>query len=480
MIISDSTQQSCSLLQSKLSELLISLQTVLAEYRKNLPALEASSNDLIDQVLSLEVQPAWGCTEPSSVALATCLALSLLRERHPAIDASAIESVRLELSASVFKNGLAVGIPYTGGMKGLRIAAALGLLVKDPSLQLGILKDVGPEQLAQAKELVAQGRIDVQVGSYSSELRIQAVVSAAGMSAKALIEGNHTNVREVTVEGQHAAMANTINQALSEGEAVRDYRRKLSQMQLQDLIAISGRLDRQTYDYVLSGIQMNLELAALGLRDPFAEILFNTLHPGTDYGSLTAFFASLASYVRMAGIAHPAMSSGGSGNQGILATLLPLFHAQEKEVEARTLVESILMSHLINSYVKCYLGELSPICGCAIGAGLGACAAIVYQRCADAAQRKANIAAAISNLTGDLAGVLCDGAKPGCALKVGTAAYAAAKAAELALQGYSVEAGEGIVGSSVEQTIRNLGRIGREGMCQSDKIVLSILENTPG
>lgn len=436
----------------------------------------ARTHPLVKSVLKNEVQPAWGCTEPSSVALATCLAFSLLKREVAGITVNDISKITLFLSAGVFKNSFGVRIPYTGGMKGVKIAAALGALIDDPKLKLELLRSVTPAMLEEAKRLAAENIIEVQIDEQHRGLKIQATVSADGVSAKASIEGNHTSIGEITVNGRKTEFGDRIMEALYRQASPEEaYRQALRAMTVKDLIALAGEIDPSDQEYIVRGVVMNLELAKVGLADQAAAAFSGLAPVAQSYIDRAVLLTSSASHARMSGVSYPAMSSGGSGNQGIVAILLPYLHGVMRRIAMPVVLKSICLSHLINSYVKCFVGELSPICGCAIGAGLGAGAAIVYQRCPDGGRLVQTVEAALNNLIVDLAGVLCDGAKTGCALKVGTAAYAASKAAELALNGYSTESSSGIIGASVEQSIKNLGRLGAEGLAQSDRIVLTIL-----
>jgi L-cysteine desulfidase len=437
------------------------------------------THPILKNVLKNEVQPAWGCTEPSAVALATCLAFSLLKREIPGIRVQDITNITLSLSASVFKNSFGVRIPYTGGMKGVKIAAALGALADDPKLKLEVLRNVTPQALEDAKRLVANDIIEVKIDGQHRGLKIQAIISGGGASVSASVEGNHTSVSEITVNGRKTEFSDHIMRTLYSDDAPeKTYRDVLREMCIRDLIAMVNEIGGEDQEYILQGVLMNLELAKVGLADQTAAAFSQVTLNAKGYVDRAVLLTSSASHARMGGANHPAMSSGGAGNQGIVAILLPYLHGSEHQIPMEVVIKSICLSHLVNSYVKCFMGELSPICGCAIGAGLGASAAIVFQRCLDRQKLAETAAAALNNLIVDLAGVLCDGAKTGCSIKVGTAAYAASKAAELALNGYSVESQSGIIGSSVEQSIKNLGRLGSEGLAESDRIVLTILNET--
>ena len=159
---------------------------------------------------------------------------------------------------------------------------------------------------------------------------------------------------------------------------------------------------------------------------------------------------------RMAGMSHAVMTSGGSGNQGIVAIVPTYMVGREMDIDAERIIESIAVAHLVNAYLKCFMGELSVVCGCAMAAGIASSAAIVYQQAGVNLDR---ITMAVGNVIGDLGGLICDGAKPGCAMKAVTAVDTAIRSALMALKGYGLTANDGLVGRTVEDSLRNLSRI---------------------
>jgi L-cysteine desulfidase len=191
-----------------------------------------------------------------------------------------------------------------------------------------------------------------------------------------------------------------------------------------------------------------------------------------DVFSSCEVLTTAAADARMAGISLPVMSSGGSGNQGIVAILVPHYVGQHYNIPEKTIITSIALSHLVNSYIKCFTGDLSPLCGCAIAAGVGSAAAMVYQR---AGRDLEKITLAVNNLVSDLGGMLCDGAKAGCALKVDTSTNSAIRSAQMALHNHGITQAEGFVGATAEQTIQNLSQIGDLGMALADDTMLDIM-----
>ena len=237
-------------------------------------------------------------------------------------------------------------------------------------------------------------------------------------------------------------------------------------------------MDDDDYRYIQRGIEMNLciskEGQQLGKVSHYISDLVNHEYRDEDVFSSCEVMTTAAADARMAGINLPVMSSGGSGNQGIVAILVPHYVGQRYDIPDKTIITSIGVSHMVNSYIKCFTGDLSPLCGCAIAAGVGAAVALVYQR---AGRDIDKITLAVNNLVSDLGGMLCDGAKAGCALKVGTSTNSAIRSAQMALHNHGITQAEGFVGATAEQTIQNLSRIGDLGMALADDTMLDIMMN---
>lgn len=202
-----------------------------------------------------------------------------------------------------------------------------------------------------------------------------------------------------------------------------------------------------------------------------SELVVQEQREGSVSASTEAMTAAAAD-ARMGGLSLPVMSSGGSGNQGIVAILVPHLVGRHYGLEEDVVIRSIALSHLVNSYIKCFTGDLSPLCGCAISAGVGAAVAMVYQR---AGKDLPKMVLATNNLISDLGGMLCDGAKEGCALKVASSTSSAIRAAHMALNNHGISQVEGFVGATVEETIRNLGRVGMVGLSRADGTMLDIM-----
>jgi L-cysteine desulfidase len=249
-------------------------------------------------------------------------------------------------------------------------------------------------------------------------------------------------------------------------------------MGMAEVLAAAGIIDDEDRAYLRRGVEMNLAISEWGFEVGGTASQLQQMHRegflGDDMFYRTKLRVASAVDARMAGMNQAVMTSGGSGNQGIVATLTPYLVGREMGVDAGRIIESIAAAHLVNAYVKCFVGELSVICGCAMAAGIASAAAIVYQQAGIDLPR---IALAAGNVVGDLGGLICDGAKPGCAMKAVTAVDTAIRSALMALKGFGLSSDDGLVGHTVEDSLRNLGRITLEGMFQVDPTMLDILRD---
>jgi L-cysteine desulfidase len=416
------------------------------------------------ELITHEVFPALGCTEPIAVAYAAAVAASQLQGE--------VEEVKIEVDPGVFKNGFAVTVPHTGGEKGNLIAGALGALIARPELKMEILKGSNDALLAQAKGLLAKRQVTLTYDKRKACLSIDVTVKSASGTARAVLEGGHTNLVRLEKDGtfivDDAASGNS-----GKGNA---YRERLREMTIAGMIDLVDALHGEDLAYLRQGVEMNLALAEagrnLGKVGHFVADLVSEGLLVDDVISKSKILTASASDARMAGLPYPAMASGGSGNQGIVASLVPYTVGRFYGVPEETILKSIALSHLVNGYIKCYTGDLSPICGCAIAAGVGAAVAIVYQR---SGKNLEKINLAVNTLVSDLGGMLCDGAKAGCALKVVSSTESAIRAAYMALKGHGITEEEGFVGRSAEATIKNMSRISEVGMSLVDETMLGIM-----
>jgi L-cysteine desulfidase len=423
--------------------------------------------ELADAILALikrEVVPAIGCTEPVAVALAVAKAREVLGEK--------VVKAELFLSRNILKNSMGVGIPGTG-MIGLPIAIALGIVVGKSDYGLEVLKDLNPELLAQAKELVAAQISSVQIKEdVPDKLYIEVHCYGKQSHSKVIICGSHNHI--IYVEANGAVLLDE----MSHGH-LRKAETEEVELSFDTIYEFATETALTDLEFILEAAELNKSAAKESLKGPFghsvARVLqsssFQDIMGSSIYNRLVAVTAS-ACDVRMAGAMVPVMSNSGSGNQGITATLPVVVFAEEMNKSREQLVRALALSNLMAIYIKRGLGRLSGLCGVTV-AGIGASCGMTYLMGGSREQ----IAFSVKNMIGNMTGVICDGAKPSCALKVSSAVSAAIFSSMMAMDNKVVSALEGITDNDVDQTIRNLTDIGSEGMIQTDKMVLDIMVN---
>ena len=430
-------------------------------------------NISLKDFLRLEVTPALGCTEPVAVALGAAAAASLLPRED-------ISSIEVWTDPNIFKNGLGVLIPGTGGLQGLDVAAGLGALGGDPGKKMQVLADAASEVVAKAKKMASSGRITVNLSAEQTGLYIKCRVSTPQHTAEAVIQTFHERIVSLRLDGQpveDSPLLDAPNRSRS-SISVADVEAWLTQSSLADLLRRLPELDPEDLEFLERGVEMNLRLADYGLEHRaglgVGRALDQLMHKGwlcSDPLLAARKLTAAAADARMSGAELPAMSSAGSGNNGLTA-MLPVWAVQQWYAgDKRRFLEGLCLSHLVTGLIKAHIGRLSALCSCSIAAGAGASAGIVHLL----GGRDKEIATAVINLIEDLAGVFCDGAKPGCALKLSTAAGSAVQSAMLALEGVSVSPVEGIAGQGAEDTIRHLGSISREGTSELNSALLRIM-----
>ncbi len=420
--------------------------------------------NILSETLKHDVFPALGCTEPTAVAYAASAAGEQLEGR--------ITEVHISVDPGVYKNGFAVAIPNTGGERGNLIAGVLGALIQRPDLRMEIMSGVTDDILTRAKTLIRTGKVDISCDKSKKTLHIEVFLQTDKDSARAVIEGSHTNL----VKLEHNNQAVFQSEQERDEKSDQDFRAVLRHMDVATLVDNVEQIEQSDYDYIKRGVDMNLHLCEAGrslhrVGHYISELIDKNQREDNIFSSCEVMTSSAVD-ARMGGLNLPVMSSGGSGNQGIVAILVPYLVGKHYNLEEETIIRSLALSHLMNSYVKCFTGDLSPLCGCAIAAGVGAAVAMVYQR---AGKDMLKITLAANNLISDLGGMLCDGAKEGCALKVASSTNSAIRAAHMALNNHGITPVEGFVGNTVEDTIRHLSQIGVIGMSLANDTMLNIM-----
>lgn len=424
-------------------------------------------------ILQMQVAPALGCTEPVAIALGAAAAASLLPNRD-------FDRIEVWLDPNIYKNGLGVIIPGTRGMVGLDTASVLGALGGDPHLGLEVLEPLTDEIVGQAQQFLAENEVVVHLLEKQG-LHIRTIIHSKTDTAESLITQLHNNIAELKLNGEHVHNSPLLDSTLDGNTAKKhgELETWLKQQSLDDLVALIDNLDQEDLHFIREGVECNLKLAAYGLKHGTGlgvgkalERMLRQKLLVKDMTTTAKVLTSAAADARMGGVKLPAMSSAGSGNHGLTATL-PIWAIKDFiEHDEETILRAIGLSHIVTAYVKAHTGRLSAVCGCSVAAGAGATAGITYLIGGDAG----HMAGAIKNISEDLTGVICDGAKAGCAIKLNTAAGAAVQAALLSLQGVNVQDTDGIIGESPEKTIQNIGILSVDGMIETDKTILKIMQ----
>ena len=418
-----------------------------------------------DEILDLikrEVVPAIGCTEPMCVALCVAHATEVLGEIP--------DSIHVSLSANVLKNAMGVGIPGTG-MVGLPIAIALGALTGKSAYRLEVLHDCTPEDVERGKALIASGCIHIELEKNACDnLYVDVVCKKGSRRAEAIIAHEHTRLVYLACDGE----VRLDDRSSLHGGMVSETQNDLTLLQVFDF-AMNTPVEK--LNFINEARILNEKAAEEALRGNYGHELGKTLTRPLGRGIMgdTIFshilsVTSCACDARMAGAMIPVMSNSGSGNQGIAATLPVVVFARENHNTEEELTRALVLSHLTAIYIKQSLGRLSALCGCVV-ASTGSSCGITYLMGGHYEQ----VAYSVKNMIANLAGMVCDGAKPSCALKLSSGVSTAVLSAMLAIQNKYVTNVEGLIEDDVDRCIRNLTLVGAKGMQETDSMVLDIM-----
>ena len=429
--------------------------------------MDKQTYDKILRILHQEVKPALGCTEPIAVAIAVAEAVSL----YPG---GSLEKITVRVSPNILKNAMGVGIPGTG-KTGLPMAIALAACCGNADYGLEVLKDVNERSVKEAEGLL--DIVNVELSSSDKLLFIE---------AECRFKGGHKSV--CTVEDAH----DNISYAALDGKAVID-RRNGAAAGGSDEISGEFLTFSMIYEFgktaaledlslMKEEIAMNSALAEEGLKGSYGLLVGKTIASGTHrsvYGDTVVKEAmaltAAASDARMSGCPLPAMSNSGSGNQGLTASMPVIAVAKHLGSSEEELIRALAVSNLVAIHIKSYLGKLSALCGCVVASTGSSCGIIMLSH-----GTVEQMAAATKNMIGNITGMVCDGAKKGCALKVASGVSSAIQSAVLALDGICIQPTDGIIDSDIENTIRNLGRIGSVAMKETDRMILRIMTDKTG
>ena len=423
---------------------------------------EKKIRERIISLVNKEVVPAIGCTEPMAVALCTAKAATTLGRRP--------ERIEVFLSPNMLKNAMGVGIPGTG-MIGLPIAVSLGALIGKPEYELEVLKDLTPATLEQGKRYINDADIDIKLKQGNvDKLYIEVVCRAGSDMATVIISGSHTHFVYVERNGE-VVMDNR------GGHGGSDEEEDDIQLNFRLVYDFATTAPLDEISFILKTKEYNMKAAEESIKGNYGHCLGKTMDRPLSHGIFgDNIFSHILSRTasacdaRMGGAMIPVMSNSGSGNQGICATNPVVVYAMENENTEEELIRALMLSHLTAIYIKQSLGKLSALCGCVV-ASTGSSCGITYLMGGDYTR----ICNSVKNMVANLTGMICDGAKPSCALKISSGVSTALLSALLSMEGKCVTSAEGIVDDDVDKCIHNLTSIGADAMRATDDMVLDIM-----
>ncbi|SFJ53000.1 L-cysteine desulfidase [Terrisporobacter glycolicus] len=426
--------------------------------------------NLVD-ILKAEVKPAVGCTEPVAVALACAKAKELLGEE--------IVKHKVLVSPNVYKNAMCVGIPGTDRL-GLKIAVAMGFVGGKSEDGLTLLEGLTDEQVKESERYVDENPISIEPLETKEKVVIEVRLEGKNNTSRVIIKTKHDNF--VFLQANGLVLLDEVDGFAEKAEAQTTEKKEniMDTITIQEIVENVENLNLEDIKFLLDGVTMNMDMAKYGLENEIGIGVGRGIKESMEEGLLgdgimteAMLLTAAASDARMGGAKLPVMSSNGSGNHGLTAILPIVAYSSKYPQSDEKLAKALAISHLVTAYVKNFTGRLSAVCGCGVAASTGASAGIAWLM-----DGKINhIYGAIENMIADLSGMICDGAKAGCALKLSSAASAAVQSAVIAKQGYAVPPLNGIVGTQVEQSIQNLGRVSDKGMQITDEIILNVMND---
>lgn len=431
------------------------------KFKISLMATNATKNKKIYDLLRKEVVPALGCTEPIALALCVAKAREILGDMP--------DKITVLCSLNIYKNGMGVGIPGTD-ITGLPIAAALGAIAGRPDKELEVLSGVKNTHVEAATLFLEQGGVSIQIKENCDKLYVEVYCTKGENTACTIIQSAHNNFVYIALNDK--VELDTRDQEHSESE-----NQELYDLTIDEIYDFALNEPLSDIRFILDNALVNKKLADYGIANKCgmgvgANLLDwinkNKLHQ--DYSNYAMALTAAASDARMSGALLPAMSNSGSGNQGITAMVPVLAVSEKLGVSNEKLIRALILSNLIVIHIKQGFGRLSAACGCVV-ASTGAACAVCYLIGGTREQVKHSI----KNMIGNLTGMVCDGAKLGCALKVASGTSAAIQSAILALQNVYVPGNNGIIEDDIENSIRNLGVIANKAMAEADRVILDIM-----
>jgi L-cysteine desulfidase len=418
---------------------------------------------IIIETLKHEIKPAVGCTEPVAVAYAAALAKELLQEE--------VQGLKVLVNSNLYKNGMGVFVPGTT-KKGLHWAAVLGALVGDAAKELEVLENMPAGSEAAAEALLNSGQVTVDYLAKTPQVYIEVTARGNRSSSKVIIKKRHGNVVLKGINGKilyekNEESGNERSQGFLNSDLnIKSLRESILTLTKEDLSFLAPVIEKN----LTIGHKGKSEKLGLGVGYTLAALMENG-RIGKDVLNEAKALTAGASDARMSGVPYGVYSCAGSGNQGLAASLPVIVMAEELGLSKERLLQGLALSFMVTIYVKERIGRLSPLCGCGIAAGVGSAAAI-----GDFLNMTSgDIEKGIQNIIGNLTGMICDGAKPGCALKLSTCVGAVMEMMFLAKEGTCISDNEGITGKNLQKSIENLGELSRIGMENADELILNIM-----
>lgn len=420
--------------------------------------MTSSRQDQLIALIQEQIRPAVGCTEPGAAAYAAAVAAQTLGETP--------ERLTVSVSRNILKNAMGVGIPGTD-MVGLPIAVALGALCGDAGAGLAVLHNITDEDVAQAQKLVDAQGVQVCLSDHPQKLYIDVLAEAGEHSARTVIAGTHTNIIRIEKDGQCISTGDGAEENGAAGAGA-----ELSLKEIDDFVR---SVSSEKLNFLRECIDMNSAISQEGLEHPYGlgigQSIYETLPENNSEENYALAVTCAAADARMGGCTLPVMSSCGSGNQGLTATLPVIAVARKRGLSEEDTFRALAYSLLVTIHVKQHLGKLSALCACSVGASIGTACALTYLDGGTLQQ----IGHCVDNVVADVSGVICDGAKAGCALKIATGVSSAFRGAMLAMKNRNASALDGIVGHDPEASVDNLGNLCNTGMLDTDRVILDML-----
>lgn len=418
--------------------------------------------DLLEMVKQ-DTVPALGCTEPVAVAYAGAVAKKYLT--------GTIDSIEIRVSKNIFKNGKSVIIPNTNEW-GLDLAGALGVIGGNSDDGFMVLRNMDNNIIECAHEMLRGGKVKLEHVENVPDIYVNMIVNSSMEKIEVELRDSHTHIEWVKVDGK-VVYENRLN---NKEKTSADF---LKNMTFKEIREVCETIPLDELMFIEEGIEMNKKAAERGINEGKGLKLGAGLKKLQQDGKLcndastqARILTAASADIRMGGGDCPIMTSCGSGNQGLGVVLPITVVAEENNISREKLIRSVFFAHVINKYVKVYTGKLSSMCGCAIAAGIGASAGISWILGGNDEQ----IGGACQNMLSNLTGMICDGAKETCAFKLSTSAGEAVLAAYLANEGIIVKPNVGIIGDSIEDTIKNVGILCKDGLTCADTVIVDIIE----